>query len=55
VTTFGFAVDLAADLNPNIGRSDALKPATDILGGPGVFSGKGEPRRRWRPRRSCLP
>jgi hypothetical protein len=39
--SFGFAVDLAADLNPNIGKSDTLKPATDILGGAALFTGKG--------------
>jgi hypothetical protein len=39
--SFGFAVDLDADLNPNIGKSDTLKPLLDLLGGAALFTGKG--------------
>ena len=39
--SFGFAIDLDAPRNPNIGKSDTLKAPLDVLGGGTLFSGKG--------------
>ena len=39
--SFGFAIDLVGPKNPNIGKSDALQPVLDVLGGGSLFSGKG--------------
>lgn len=39
--SFGFAIDLKAELNPNIGKGHTLKPVLDILGGADLFTGKG--------------
>jgi len=39
--SFGFAIDLDAPRNPNIGKSGALQPVLDVFGSDKLFSGKG--------------